>query len=66
MEFFEVEGTALFHWKMTVAAGSEEEAARAVGKRVAACVGNPGCEVTLGGLEHRVVRCRQSQLEEAG
>jgi hypothetical protein len=66
MEFFEVEGTALFHWKMTVAAADEDEAARAVGKRVAACVGAPGCEVTLGGLEHRVVRCQQCELEEAG
>jgi hypothetical protein len=57
MEFFEIEGATLLHWKMTVAAHDEGEAVDGIRKRIADCVDPGTSPVAFTGLEHRVIRC---------
>ena len=64
MGSYEVEGTTLFHWKVTVAAQDEHAAVNGAPYRVASCVSNGPSRVTFGGLEHRVVRCEATDPEE--
>lgn len=57
MEFYEIEGTTLLSWKMTVSAVSEGEALDGVREQIAALVTSQASPVSFGSLAHRVIRC---------
>ena len=64
MEFFEVEGTSLLHWRMTVAAQNEGEAIDGVRECIARCIDPGTSPVSITGLDHRVARCELAEPEE--
>ena len=64
MEFFEVEGMTVLHWRRRAAARSEDEAVEGVRERIAACLGNAASPVTFTSVEHRMVQCEPSDPGE--
>jgi hypothetical protein len=57
MEFYEIEGTSLLSWRMTVSAVNEGEALDGVREEIAALVTSQASPVSFGSLAHRVIRC---------
>jgi hypothetical protein len=64
MEFFEIEGATLLHWKITVAAQDEGEAVDGVREKIAACIDTETTPVAVSSMEHRVFRCSPALLGE--
>ena len=58
MEFYEIEGTTLLSWRMTVSAVNRGEALDGVRERIAALVTGQASPVSFGAMGHRVVRCK--------
>jgi hypothetical protein len=57
MQFYEIEGTTLLSWRMTVSAVNEGEALDGVRERIAALVTGQASPVSFGAMGHRVIRC---------
>ena len=64
LEFFEIEGTTLLHWRMTVAARDEGEAVDGVRERVASCLDTETSPIAVSKLENRIVSCKPADLAE--
>ena len=52
MEFYEIEGTTLLSWRMTVSAVNESEALAGVREEIAALVTSQASPVSFGALGH--------------